>query len=589
MISGLLPDQIRLNLPNPRSTLRFTFPAHTEYIRQFYQRQSDLLSDYPEFQEAYMTELHTRRSIVLRNPPSYVVPMESRRGVVFRTRDFPFIPITQLKYIEPSPKMLDVPSAVAIGPIIQSQPTIVNYRSFGNHLRGLVKRVAHQQQYDKNLHQSFQQFTENWVKSNYQPLPRIDINHDNLDKLWLDNNGDYTLVQKEHYHHLLDEFLDSDTNINAFIKDHSDKLYLCNSFIKREFYAEEKEARIINGRPDLFKAIVAPFIKEIEHQVIYNKHFIKGKEPEDVANRLREIHDRYNFVYETDYSSFEGSFSAHFMKRCEWILLHYMLQNNPEILELIRPIYFSHSRILLSTSRKFKTHATFKGSRMSGDMWTSLCNGFSNMMILLFVIRQSCDRREWRSLDFDFIVEGDDGFFGTNKEINLDIVRRLGFTLKICGSTDLNETSFCGIHPTANAFMADFWRLIEKLGWSHDESVIINYTTTSTKRERELVRAKALSLLAFGKGNPILQPLAVKLLELTSDVNIRYRDLDWWERHTFDMFSENIRPVEILPESREYYQHYYHIPIPQQLWLEDFIKSQTSVRFIIPIDRTTVL
>lgn len=590
LIDGLNHFQLNqlLELPRQRDSLVIYYPARQDH-RIWYHRIQNALVEDTAFEHEVQFELATKRSVMYRNPPVFQeVEFDQRGNQQIRYVKYPFLSVEEMHIMEPKPNVITKPAAVAIGPVLLSQPTIVNYRSLTNHVRGLIKRVAHDQNYSKQRIQSFGQFVDKWIQANYTPLPKVDPSHSNLDQYWLSNNKDYTLKQKEHYHDLLQTFLDSNTSIKSFIQDHSAKLYICNSFIKREFYETVKEPRIINGRPDLFKAIVAPYIKLIEHQVIYNEHFIKGKQPDDVANRLRQIHTKFNYVFETDYSSFEGSFSRFIMKRCEWKLFHYMLQNNPEILKLIKPIYFNDSHLHLGTAGRYNATAHFKGSRMSGDMWTSLGNGFTNMMILLYVIKKSVPKRQWSQAQFDFIVEGDDGFFGVNHQINLALVRELGFNLKVKSSTDINETSFCGIHPTDNAFMADFWRLIEKFGWSHDEQIIQNYGSHETPREKQLMRSKALSLLAFAKGNPILQPLAVKILELTDSTTIRWKDFDWWERNTFDLLSDTIKPIDITQSSREYYQHYYGISINDQLDIEDLISRQTNLRFIIPLQRPSV-
>lgn len=483
-------------------------------------------------------------------------------------------------------RLSNKPAAVAIGPVLRSDPTIVNYRSTNNHVAGLIKRVAHDVQVDHNVLASFKQFLKQYVRTHYEPLPHFDFSHEFLDASWLDGTHQYTLPQKQRYHDLLDEWLNTDLSTDQFIKRHHSKLYTCKSFIKREFYSEPKFARIINSRPDLFKAIIAPFIKEIEHRVIYNEHFIKGKQPKDIAQRMREIQSKYQYIYETDYSSFEGSFTQEFQKACEYQLFKHMLSRNPQAFRILKPCFFQPNRVVLSTSHQWNYTATFPGSRMSGDMWTSLGNGFTNMMLFLYTVRCNCSRRGFHTVSYDFMVEGDDGFFGVSCPLNLQPIADLGFQLKLQTATDMNDLSFCGINlGPHNVPVIDFYRTLEKFGWSTDETVINNYSTKTTYLEARLVRARALSLLATAAGNPIAQPLALRLMTLTANVNCRARDFDWWERETFNIHHLTPETVPITDEMRNYFNEKFHITPQDQLRLEEYINKQNTIRFILPLTR----
>lgn len=530
---------------------------------------------------------HTRNQMILANRirnPGIVHNHRMRRGVlVHEVRPLPF----DYRFFsqEPNKKCFSKPAAVAIGPITLKEPLIVNYRSTNNQIRGIIKRVAHDVQANQVLLASFRQFVANYVKR-YEPLPYFENNHDILNEYWLNDAHQYTVKQKQRFHDLLDLFLNA-ANQEVFIKHYQDKIYLCDSFIKREFYDEVKEPRIINARPDLFKAIVAPYIKQIEHKVIYNDHFIKGKQPDMVAKRMLEICHKYKYVAETDYSSFEGSFSDRFLVACEYQLLHHMLSNNPRIFRIIKEIYFKKNRLVLKTSKFNKDHCEVPGSRMSGEMWTSLANGFTNMMLFMFTSKKSVSRRAWKSIgsQCDFIVEGDDGFFGFNYDIDMTVISQLGFTIKLNMASDINDLSFCGICVANDGTAVPcFRRTLVKFGYCHDETVITKYSDKTTKLEKQFMRAKAMSLLATSSGNPIFQPLALKILDLTKDVHPKSYMFDWWEQETFDILHMNISPKDITEDIRIMYEQRYYISIKEQIRLETLIKCQTALRFILPID-----
>ncbi len=79
---------------------------------------------------------------------------------------------------------------------------------------------------------------------------------------------------------------------------------------------------------------------------------------------------------------------------------------------------------------------------MSGEMNTSLGNGFSNLMFMLY----AC---EIQGIECDGIVEGDDGAFALSlkpgQKFDESIFAEMGLTIKLEKHTDLMSMSFCGI------------------------------------------------------------------------------------------------------------------------------------------------
>lgn len=476
---------------------------------------------------------------------------------------------------------VDKTCGVAIGPIIENKPFIANYRSKYCMLAGGFKRVWHEQEYSKKHIKRFGKFVQNFIKSHYEPLEYQEISHDYQDK-WL-MNSKYTLKQKEKFHKILQAYLDSGLTLSHYIKDnpklHS-RMYECGTFIKKEFLTEEKFPRLINPRPDEFKAFVAPYIKDIEHRVIYNNHFIKGKLPNQVVDRMKEIQSKFLHLYETDFSSFEGSFSVEFQDVCEKALFDHMLKFNPHIKAMVDECYTGRNVLILG---KTKDKIVFKGSRMSGDMWTSLANGFSNMMIM-----QYCAALSHKNVsdDFDFMVEGDDGLIGSNYAIDFSVVKKLGFSLKCIEACDTNDLSFCGhrYSPSGDHFV-DAMTQLTKFGWAYETAVIDNYSENTTKYEAALMRAKALSLLVNAGGMPIIQPLCEQIINLTEGVRVERKHFDRWLDMQYDVSQlDHIAfRKEITISNREYFAELYGVSISEQLKIEDEIREQRTLRFQIPL------
>lgn len=500
--------------------------------------------------------------------------------------DMNYMPVAE----EPNRKtVFSKPAAVAIGPVLNTKPFMCNYRSVNNHLRGLSKRVFHHQHCSSELLKKFANHVKHWCETHYKPLPHIELSHEYLDEHWLNNCPHYTQARKRNFHKYLDEVLQHKGDIFKFMKSNVHRYYEIASFIKREFYPEPKEPRIINARPDPFKAVVAPFIKDIEHGTIYNEHFVKGKTQDEVALRMLGIANLYHKIAETDYSSFEGSYVAEFQRVCELELFRFYLQNNPEIFEIIKFCYYGETKCVLKTSKHMKAHVKFEGSRMSGDMWTSLGNGFSNMMLFTFCAKLTMESKpleEQLAMSFDYIVEGDDGFFGMNFDIDLSIVKELGFKLKLHETSDMNDLSFCSINLSPEGVpVPDFWRSIEKFGWSFKESIIDHYSDKPNREELKQIRAIGLSCLARSAGVPILQELGAQLIKLTDHIKTDNRYFDQYEMEKYKLNVVDPETKPITDATRMYFSKRFGIPVHRQLELEAFIRKQKTARFQLPLFR----
>ena len=76
--------------------------------------------------------------------------------------------------------------------------------------------------------------------------------------------------------------------------------------------------------------------------------------------------------------------------------------------------------------------------RMSGEMNTSLGNGFSNLMFMAFV----CEKL---GLNCNGVVEGDDGLFAFNGNTpSASDFTKYGFNIKLDVHSEISTASFCG-------------------------------------------------------------------------------------------------------------------------------------------------
>lgn len=459
-----------------------------------------------------------------------------------------------------------------IGPsIAHYQPFVASYTDPLNYALGYTKRVFPEHLSDDDLASRFKAFVQSYVMRNFKPIPEMPMSHEYLDSHWLDDS-EYTLKQKDHFHFVLDNILEEPRLPYRNLRN--------KTFIKKEFYTEVKHPRIINGRCDELKVAVAPYIKDIEHVVIYNKHFIKGNLPSQTIERMNKILSRYTHIYETDYSSFEGSFTDTIINSCERVLFSWMLQNNVEIKKLVMTA--------LGGSRQCCARNCFsaycEGSRMSGDQWTSLANGFTNQMLFLFMASQEFTDGQ----KYDYLVEGDDGFLASTHSLDLTIPTRLGFKLKLLHGRRISDVSFCGLCPMPSGRLCPhFWETVLKHGYTFDPIFVHHDLSSPVSQLRiyELLRAKAMSLAASASHVPILGAIAKQQLKVTEGYKPAYSEFDWWDRNVLGIFNASPNfDFSVDERDREFFEYRYHIPIDTQKLIEQQILAQTSLCYDIALD-----
>lgn len=456
-----------------------------------------------------------------------------------------------------------------IGPCRQSSQMHKPQQDPINWYRGVRKRVAHSYEFDYEETQRFYHFVKTEIIP-FLPIVNTTMTDTEIFENWM-SKSNYNGKRKHKLRQIHDLILG--------FKHYNDKIYECKSFIKAEMYPEIKEARIINSRSDEFKALVGGYIVLVQETIMHD-HYVKHKTPEQIAATLNEIASKYPFVYETDYSSFEGSFRDDFMLNVEFRMFEHVLQNFPHIVKLIKRCYIREN--VLHFQRRFK--AVFSGSRMSGDMWTSLSNGFSNYCLVKYYLKKESERIGLE-IPYDFVVEGDDGFIATGVELpNIqDDARALGFQLKCERKLDKNDLSFCGICEFEGKLVPDINRYLSHYGQCCDQQIIRAFQSRSNRSKRLIknwIHSKALSLLAVSRGIPVLQAIAQQQLRLGGHLDPRY--IDWWENEFYDFSNiQSMKAEPITDSMREFVAKRFKIPIELQLQIEREARSMTKMCYDI--------
>lgn len=339
--------------------------------------------------------------------------------------------------------------------------------------------------------------------------------------------------------------------------------------MKDEFYDEFKKCRIINARADWSKVFFGPIFSQIEHTVCKLKWFIKYipvcDRPQAVMENVMRTGASYTI---TDYSSFEAHFDPEIMWSIEQPLYEYMLQNvckegSNDFQNMWKDVIAGNNEIIFN-SFKFNVD----GVRMSGEMNTSLGNGWSNLCLYLFAMWQNGATMD-EIIDMNGYVEGDDGIFNTPEHLTptSEQMEDYGFILKIDTVNKIEEASFCGLifDPVELIPVTDPLKVLMKLAWLPRK-----YNNSSLSLRSELLKAKLQSALYQYNGCPIVTPLCVNLLEQLANVELTDRAERVFDRYKLRAYKESFGVIarEVGLRTRSMVANIYGISVESQLQME---------------------
>ncbi len=333
-------------------------------------------------------------------------------------------------------------------------------------------------------------------------------------------------------------------------------------FIKNEPYSEFKHARGIYARHDEFKVVFGPWVKAIERVLYKRPEFIKHipveSRPEFIVRRLLRNGSRY---MATDFTSFESNFDRQLNDACDTLLFEHCFKNSAHFPELrsALDVINGDNRIVGKYLR-----CRVSAKRMSGEMNTSLSNGFTNLMVFKFLTRK-CKYS-------DCVIEGDDclavieGDFPTKFDY-----ARLGFRIKIETFDDLCEASFCGLIFDLNSMqlLRDPIKYLLNFSWFD-----VSYVNSSKKTKIQLLRGKALSTLAEMPDCPMVSFFAWRIKQLTDGYHFRVDRGETWfvKEQRKKLLIAKFREPEPTLATRCLFAKLYSISVEAQLFIEAEIK-----------------
>lgn len=431
-------------------------------------------------------------------------------------------------------------------------------------LAGALKRFCYEPPVpDVPLFRRLLHFVETKIIPKFTPLSS---DTDTSVERWLVNNNNYTDARKKQ---LLDKYY-------AILDDKYEKYNRVKSFIKDEDYPDYKHSRCINSRSDEFKCFTGPIFHEIEKILFKHPDFIKYvpvlERPDYLMEKLFRVGAKYA---ETDYTSCEAHFDEIRME-IEFIFYRHMIKYLPtgdwfmqKILKAIRG----------KNRCDFKHFILFvKACRMSGEMNTSLGNGFVNWVLSQFI------SEEQRSRGHSGVFEGDDGAVVGNPLPTSSIYNQLGFNVKLKEKTDISSMSFCGMifDPEDRINITDPIQELCSFGWT-----TLRYVPSNQKTKLALLRAKSISMMYQYSGCPILHSLALYGLRMTNRISID-RIMKYMNHYDKGLLTEamhhykrtkflDLYKKKIPINTRLLMEKEFGVSLENQFSIEEYLKNKNDV------------
>lgn len=421
---------------------------------------------------------------------------------------------------------------------------------------GAFKRLFHKHPTpDKSTMLRFKKFVRKWLRKNLKPLSDSDV----LDfEAWLASTN-YTQTRKNQLR----------IKYSKMLSKYDRKNFLVKSFIKDETYPTYKHARTINSRDDIAKCLMGPWFKSIE-KVVFNTDvlpwFIKKVPrhlwPEYIVTMLGRNASRY---IATDYTAFEGQFTREMMHCCEFQLYKYMTARCSGHEEF----WWMLDNVLAGVNVCQFKEFTVKmiATRMSGEMCTSLGNGFSNLMFMLFTCREA------GCTDVKGVFEGDDGLCTMKGKLpGPEHFAKLGLTIKLVEHSQLETASFCGMifDSVEMRNITDPIDTLMEFGYCSGK-----YAKSNLKTKLALIKAKSLSLLYQYPGCPIIAALARYGMRVTRGIRVgqAMKGMNLWEREVL-IDALKYKAIEDLPigwNTRMIMQNVFGVRVEHQIEIEHYL------------------
>lgn len=438
-------------------------------------------------------------------------------------------------------------------------PIIPNPDPTPNKIGGILKRFCRNPGLNRKFLRGLRAFTQKWCRKN---IRRFRASDDLTFETWI-NGTDYPATRKEQLKIIHDDLVKNQFKFGTKLRRRST---VVKSFVKDESYPDFKYPRLINSRCDEFKVFSGPLFDAIGKRLGERPEFVKYIPVVERPKYLYERLGKNSRYFSSDYSSFEAHFSKEMMMNCEFVLYKYITDAVPAVrrkMAQIMSVLKGENQIMFKD-----VYMTLLATRMSGEMNTSVGNGFSNLMINSYVASlHDCGK-------ITICVEGDDGIMCFERPNNAPTeadFKSYGLIIKLIESDNLADLSFCGqvFDPDDGIVITDPFEALVNVGFTRKW-----HTKANRSMKLGLLRARALSMLYQYNGCPMLTSFALRVIELTSKVVFRKRliySFNEYERDVVRLALDlHINPHIPPPNSpcRSLFSRLYGVSIPHQLAFE---------------------
>jgi len=409
----------------------------------------------------------------------------------------------------------------------------------------------------------------------------VEGNYDELYKVWREENN-YSESRKLQLDKIYDYIV---VNWDGLLSELNGpkwpKWAYCKSFGKREFLAKDgKSLRSISSRSDLIKVLIGPYVHAMEKQMYdtttkLGRHFFKHRAPEEQFDVIDSFNVASMNVLETDHTNFEGSISGDTQMACENQFYSRALRHQDKrILTVFRNLATQNVNCRYGCGK-----LQMKSIRMSGEMYTSLGNGLTNLIAMHYCVNQ-ISPVTWDN--FNCIVEGDDGLTNLPKTIDPksveEVFKTLGFEVTMAVHHDATLASFCGkvYNTRTRTIMTDPTYALNACGWS-TSSTALNPDNLAC-----LTALKGFSLRSQYTRCPVIWAAAARMIR-TGGKNAAElsRFMDRYPaahdvRQTSLLRDAICTGIDFRPPDdygRALFASLYGIPISAQLRMEDVLNS----------------
>lgn len=316
----------------------------------------------------------------------------------------------------------------------------------------------------------------------------------------------------------------------------------------------------------------------MEHVIYTHPSFIKSIPLADRPRYISDLVGGPGTYCATDHTSFESSFTLVMAVSVEFEVYAHIL--TVQYAEYICKSFYTLNMCVFKFFR-----VTVAAKRMSGDMQTSLGNGITNLLTILFLYHE-----KYGIILLAIVVEGDDSLFRNhpNKTLSSEDFAGLGLITKIEHHTRLSTAAFCG-----NIFdeqdlknLVDPGRILRRGGYIDNK-----YLNARKSKKSGLLRAYGFSIYYQYHGCPIVEAYARYLLRATrgcyaimASINkFKFAAGEFIPSSELKMM-EKFPPHEVGGGSREIVSSQFNLHYDDQIYIENYLDSLNELQPLsIPI------